>query len=212
MQRFQVKNSNAINLLGINKPTSATILLAVGMTTENLHMSIPTKSAAILLGYTCIAVSLVMAKGQRTDQKIILGDVATTFRSISRTLRSGQALSVKFVLENISAKPVHFRFSGNFAEHIEVYEAKGKKVSLREGAPISESPAVDIILAANEKRVITEEVQVFRYYALLPGMYRVRLIYDRRLLPNQVRDTNFGNENSFFILWSAQDYPFEVVR
>jgi hypothetical protein len=164
--------------------------------------------SAVVVVYFC-AIAAVAGAEHRSRE---LNGVTATFSLLNPSLKLSQPLRVAFSLQNVSGRPVVFRYA-QLLEHVDVFGSHGEKIYLKMGAPTFESPAADIRLKSGETFRRIEKIPLSVWYDLPPGDYYLIFRYDLRLLPDPVVNTYRKKLHSDdWVIWDWKKYWFSVHR
>ena len=128
-------------------------------------------------------------------------------------MRARDPLKLRFSLLNHSDRPVTFRYSEWFFDHIDIFTARGKRVDFRIDAPVPEPIAADIPLKPGERFERVKTLQLSMMYELAPGDYYLIFRYDLRLLPDDIAKIYKAKLRSDdYVTWDDKKYPFHIHR
>jgi hypothetical protein len=165
----------------------------------------------------CVVAGL--ATHARADDQSI---GATASRTLNRVnvnfvlknpiITADESLTVIISFQNQERSTVVFRYF-DLLDHARLYTEEGVAIEFPDAAGIYESPAFEVRLGPHERRIVTESLDLFRWYHLRPGKYKIRFVYPLSLLDKSTEKVVRRHERPDaygFCPWDRRSYRFTV--
>ena len=170
-------------------------------------------SAAVLL--TAHLPECAVAKDKTVTQQssTAIEYVPTTFDIENPVIHINEPLRVRLTFRNETSRPATYRYL-NLLEHAWIFLANGTPVKLADRASFGDTPAYSIRVGPQQKRVITEKLEIFGWYDLTPGAYKIRFFYPISLLPKEdppIRDSPLAPYKGL-LPWDKRSYKFTIIK
>lgn len=151
----------------------------------------------------------IAEKGPRS-----LKAVNVTFSLKNPIIAADESLTVIISFQNRGRRTIVFRYL-DLLDHARLYTEEGVSIKVPAAAGNDESPAFEVRLGPHDRRIVTESLDLFRWYDLRPGKYKVRFFYPlllldksaQKVIPHPERPDAYG-----FVPWDGKTYGFTVRR
>jgi hypothetical protein len=139
--------------------------------------------------------------------------VPATFVIQNPVIHVNEPLRVRLTFRNEASRPVIYHYL-NLLEHAWIFFADGTPVKLADHASFTDAPAFTIRVEPHQTGVITEKLDMFGWYDLNPGTYKIRFFYPISLLPKEhasIRDSPSAPYKGL-LPWDNKSYKFKIIR
>ncbi len=122
------------------------------------------------------------AKAPADQRDAALFGVVTEFAVQPIKIKHADKLQITLKMTNVTREPVKFRYISCIESHVKLFNAEGKGVSLKQGAPILECPYLEVEIQAGATAERTAQFGFGTYYSVPDGTYTISFDYDLRLM------------------------------